>query len=160
MSIQSRTYPAFPIPAVGAVILEQEHVLLVQRGQPPSEGQWTVPGGVVEIGESPDEAIIREVHEECGIEVQVVGILDVVNRIVRDDVDAVKYHYVIIDYLACCRDPRPGQRLPEYVVRAGTDVRDARWIPFQELSTYDVTEGLRPIIQAGMSMQGPEWKKS
>ena len=153
MPSQSRTYPAFPIPAVGAVILEQEHVLLIQRGQPPSEGQWTVPGGVVEIGESPKEAIIREVYEECAVEVQVLDMLDVVNRIVRDDADAVKYQYVIIDYLARCCTTGPDHSSPEIIVRADTDVRDGRWVLLQELPKYDVTEGLIPIIRAGISMR-------
>ncbi len=153
MPLQSRTYPAFPIPAVGALILEQEHVLLIQRGQPPSEGQWSVPGGVVEVGESPQEAIIREVYEECAVEIQVLGILDVVNRIVRDDADAVKYQYVIIEYLARCCNTGPDHKLAEIIVRANTDVRDGRWVLFQELPTYDVTEGLILIIRAGIRMQ-------
>ena len=76
MTTHSRTYPAFPIPAVGAVILAQEHILLIQRGQPPAIGQWTLPGGVVEVGESPEEAIIREVREECSVEISVLSLIE------------------------------------------------------------------------------------
>lgn len=134
-------------------MLEQEHVLLIQRGQPPCEGQWSVPGGVVEIGESPEEAIIREVYEECAVKAHLLGILDVVNRIVRDAAGAVQYQYVIIEYLACCRTTEPDQKLPEIVVHADTDVRAGRWVPLRELSEYDVIEGLIPIIQAGIRMR-------
>lgn len=158
MSTASRTYPAFPIPAVGAVILAREHVLLIQRGQPPSEGKWTLPGGVVEIGESPENAIIREVREECSLDILVLGILDVVNRIVHDEDGRVKYHYVIIDYAARCRDTSNDQELPEIAVHAATDVSDVCWVPFQELPCYDVTEGLRPIIQAAIAMQS-QWEQ-
>ncbi len=128
-------------------------MLLIQRGQPPCEGQWSVPGGVVEIGESPEEAIIREVYEECAVKAHVLGILDVVNRIARDDGGAVKYQYVIIDYLARCRNRGPERGLPEIIVHADTDVRAGCWVPLQELSKYDVTEGLIPIIRAGIDMQ-------
>lgn len=141
------------------MIVEQQHVLLIQRGQPPSEGLWTVPGGVIELGESPEEAVIREVFEECAVEVRVLGILAVVNRIVRDDAGVVKYHYVILDYVARCCHLGPGQALPDVIARAGTDVRAARWVPLEELSHYDVTEGLGAFIQAGIAMQA-QFKQS
>lgn len=149
MSAPERTYPAFPIPSVGAVILNREHILLVQRGQPPSAGKWTFPGGIVELGESPEHAIIREVKEECHIDIAVLGVIDVVNRVFRDEKNAIKYHYVIIDYLARCLDesdrPKQGSLLP------ATDVLDARWIPLQEVLHYELTEGLLSIIRAGIA---------
>jgi ADP-ribose pyrophosphatase YjhB (NUDIX family) len=158
MSPQSRTYPAFPIPAVGAVILEQEHVLLIQRGQPPAVGKWTLPGGVVEVGESPEEAIIREVQEECSVKIMILTVLDVVNRIVRDEDGKVQYHYVIIDYVARCQEAGREYGLPEIAPHAETDVRDVRWVPFQELDHYNVTEGLCPVIRAGIAMQS-QWEQ-
>jgi ADP-ribose pyrophosphatase YjhB (NUDIX family) len=178
MTTHSRTYPAFPIPAVGAVILAQEHILLIQRGQPPALGQWTLPGGVVEVGESPEEAIIREVREECSVEISVLSVLEVINRIVRDDHHNIKYHYIIIDYLAHCQAsgssahevPPKGkgadgfQRNPEEVSlpaiasTSGADVMDVCWVPFQDLPQYDVTEGLLPVIRAGIAMHA-QWKQ-
>ena len=175
MTAHSRTYPAFPIPAVGAVILAQRHILLIQRGHPPAIGQWTLPGGVVELGESPEEAIIREVREECSLEITVLGVIEVINRIMRDDHNNIKYHYVIIDYLAHYqasdssayavlsrgtyedrRNPEMGS-LPDIASSPGADVMDVRWVPFQALSQYDVTEGLFPIIRAGIAMHA-QWE--
>lgn len=101
--MNTRTYPTFPIPSVGAVILKDDHILLIQRGQAPAKGKWTLPGGVVELGESPEEALIREVKEECNLCITVIGVIDVVNKVIRDDLNAIKYHYVIIDYLARCQ---------------------------------------------------------
>lgn len=155
MAPYSRTYPAFPIPAVGAVILNQDHVVLVQRGQAPAQGQWTLPGGVVELGEAPEEAILREVCEECHLKIAVLGIIDVVNRVLRDEQQAIQYHYVIIDYLARCQEE---SLLPTTPLQPGTDVTDVRWVPFSEIVQYDLTEGLIPIIRAGIAMQA-EWEQ-
>lgn len=153
MASRSRTYPAFPIPAVGAVILNREDVLLVQRGQPPAQGQWTLPGGIVELGEAPEEAILREVYEECHLKIAVIGIIDVVNRVIRDARQAIQYHYVIIDYLARCIEE---SCLATSTLRPGTDVTDVRWTPFSEIAQHDVTEGLIPIIRAGIALYA-EW---
>lgn len=173
MTVHSRTYPAFPIPAVGAVILAQEHILLIQRGRPPAIGQWTLPGGVVEVGESPEEAVIREVREECSVDIIVLGVIEVINRIVRDDQHKIKYHYVIIDYLARCQasgssahevPSRESQRnlekvsLPDVASTPGADVMGVRWVPFQDLPQYDVTEGLLPIVRAGIAMHA-QWEQ-
>lgn len=143
----------FPIPAVGAVIVNQDHVVLVQRGQPPAQGQWTLPGGVVELGESPAEAIRREVCEECHLKIAALDIIDVVNRVVRDEQQAIQYHYVIIDYLACCLEESVSPTAP---LQPGTDVTDVQWVRFSDLARYDVTEGLLSIIQAGIAMHA-EW---
>lgn len=171
MTTHSRTYPAFPIPAVGAVIVVQEHILLIQRGHPPALGQWTLPGGVVEVGESPEEAIIREVREECSLDITVLGVIEVINRIVRDDQHKMKYHYVIIDYLTRCQtngssahkmSSRDFQKnpeeasLPDIASAPGADVMDVRWVSFQDLPQYNVTEGLLPIIRAGIAMNA-QW---
>jgi 8-oxo-dGTP diphosphatase len=148
--MNTRTYPTFPIPSVGAVILKDDHILLIQRGQAPAKGKWTLPGGVVELGESPEEALIREVQEECNLRITVIGVIDVVNKVIRDDHNAIKYHYVIIDYLVRCQTNEP---LNQISLQPGTDVTDVRWIPLQELTQYDLTEGLLRIIRAGIAMQ-------
>lgn len=153
MSNKTRMYPQFPIPAVGAVILQANRILLVQRGQPPAQGQWTLPGGVVELGEAPEEAIVREVQEECGLAVLVVDVIAVVNRVFRDERNAIRYHYVIIDYLTRCQADAP---LSEAMLQPGTDVAAARWIPLPEVAHYDLTEGLLPIIRAGIALEA-QW---
>ena len=155
MSANGRTYPTFPIPSVGAVILKDDHILLTQRGQAPAKGKWTLPGGVVELGESPEEALIREVKEECSLSITVIGVIDVVNKVIRDDRYAIKYHYVIIDYLARCQTD---ESLSQASSQPGTDVTEVRWIPLQEGTQYDLTEGLLRIIRAGVAMQ-EQWDR-
>ena len=151
----ARTYPRFPIPAVGAVILNDQRILLIQRGHEPSKGKWTLPGGVIEVGESPEDAIIREVKEECNLSITVVGIIEVFNRVIRDDQNRIKYHYVILDYLTRCQAGDPWQ---EVSPRPGTDILDVRWIPLPEVTRYDVTDGLLKIIRAGIAMQA-QWSQ-
>jgi 8-oxo-dGTP diphosphatase len=150
MSADERTYPTFPIPSVGAVILNNDHVLLVQRGQAPAKGKWTLPGGVIELGESPEEALIREVKEECNLIITILGVIEVINKVIRDAHKAIKYHYIIIDYFARCHtdDSRC-----EAFLQPGTDVMDVRWISLQEVTRYDLTDGLLKIIRAGIAMQ-------
>ena len=145
-----RTYPTFPIPSVGAVILKNDHILLIQRGQAPAIGKWTLPGGVIELGESPEEALIREVKEECNLRITVIGVIDVVNKMIQDEHNAIKYHYVIIDYLVRCQTDEP---LNQISLQPGTDVTDVRWVPLQEVTQYELTEGLLRIIRAGVAMQ-------
>lgn len=143
MPENARMYPKFPIPAVGAIILNGDQVLLIQRGQAPSKGKWTLPGGVVELGETPEEALVREIREECHLDIQPQGIVKVVNRVIKDERGQIKYHYLILDYLAYCQSE---QCCSEHSLQAGSDVKDARWIPLEDIRLYDVTEGLRDVI--------------
>lgn len=143
MPENARMYPKFPIPAVGAIILNGDHVLLIQRGQAPSKGKWTLPGGVVELGETAEEALVREIREECYLDIQPQEIVKVVNRVIKDERGQIKYHYLILDYLAYCQSE---QSCSENSLQAGSDVKDVRWIPLEEIVLYDVTEGLRDVI--------------
>lgn len=120
----SREYPERPIVGVGAVILDQGRVLLVERGQAPLKGEWSLPGGAIELGETLDEGIRREVLEETGLIVDPVAIVEVFDRISRDPAGRVQYHYVLVDYL--CRVM--GGRLA-----CATDAADARWAAGAEL---------------------------
>ncbi len=150
MTQTSRTYPAFPIPSVGALVVQHGHVLLIQRGQPPAQGHWTLPGGVIEVGETPEEAVIREVREETNLTVTVGGIIEIVTKVFRDTHNAVQYHYLILDYLATCQ---AGAALPPVSLSPEADVADVRWIPVNELSAYDLTDGVLPVIQRGVALQ-------
>src|SRR3954471_16503073 len=102
-----RSYPDRPIVAVGAVVLDGDRVLLVQRGQEPLKGEWSLPGGVVEIGETLTAALVREVQEETSLDVVVGEVVEVLDSIRRDADGRAEYHYVIVDYacLVCSATP-------------------------------------------------------
>jgi ADP-ribose pyrophosphatase YjhB (NUDIX family) len=124
---------------VGALVIHDGRVLLIQRGKPPLQGRWLIPGGTVELGESLADAVVREVAEETGLLVEPLEMVLVFDRILRDG-PAVQYHYVIVDYL--CR----------YVsgeLRAGSDALDAAWATEGELPSYDVPEAALRLITDG-----------
>ena len=134
----NREYPEVPIVAVGVVVKQGHEVLLVQRLNEPSQGRWSLPGGVVELGETVREAARREVHEECGLQIEPGEVLAVVDNIVRDETGRIRFHYVLIDLLA------------EYVggeLAAASDIGDARWVTEGELGELDVTEKARELVR-------------
>ena len=144
-----REYPDAPRAGVGAVVLDGDRVVLVRRGAPPSQGRWSIPGGLIELGERLEEAVVREVEEECGLRVRVLGLCGVLDRVVRadparpTDPPLVRYHYVLIDYVAV---PTGGD------LRAGSDAAEARWVPIGELGRYETTEALAAMIQRAVKL--------
>ena len=114
-----RAYPERPIVSVGAVVIDDDRVLLVKRGHEPLKGAWSLPGGVVEIGESLHGALIREVREETCLDVEVGAVVEVLDRISRDEAGRVEYHYVIVDYLC---------RAVGGALACASDADDARWV--------------------------------
>lgn len=139
----SREFPERPVAAVGAVILRGDEVLLVKRGVEPSIGLWSIPGGAIELGEAPESALVREVKEETGLEVEPEFLVDVYNTVVRNG-RAIRYHYVIIDYQ--CR----------YVsgsVQAGSDVEEARWVAISSLDEFDTTSTAPLAIRKAVNMR-------
>ena len=141
MSAQ-REYPDRPIVGVGAVVIRDGHVLLVQRAQEPLSGKWTLPGGAVELGETLEEAVVRELREETGLEVRVLELIEAFERMARDDSDRLRYHYVLLDYLCV---PVGGELL------AGSDVAAAQWVRPGEFARYQVTEKARSICEKGLA---------
>jgi 8-oxo-dGTP diphosphatase len=136
----SREYPNAPVVAVGAVVVHQGRALLVRRGRAPAKGAWVIPGGGVELGERVEDAVLREVHEECGIAIALGSFACVVNRIDRDENGRVRYQYVIIDYFA---------RYQSGDLAAGSDAADARWVPLSELPDYGLSaESLKLFEEA------------
>ena len=137
-----REFPVAPLVGVGAVVVEQGRVLLVQRGTEPAKGQWSIPGGLIDVGESLREAVAREVFEETGLVVEPVELIELLDRIHRDG-DRVRYHYVIADYL--CRVV--GGRL-----LAASDADAVRWVERAEWNSHSAL-GIEPItarvIEAG-----------
>ena len=136
-----RKYPDRPIVAVGAVILDGDCVLLVQRGQEPLKGEWSLPGGVVELGETLEVALTREVREETSLEVVVGPVVEVLDSIRRDAVGRAEYHYIIIDYACRVRDGTSA------IASRGTDADDVRWVAVADLERYGVTTTAIAVIR-------------
>lgn len=133
----TRCYPDRPILAVGAIVVKEGHVLLARRGKEPSYGLWSVPGGAVHVGESLKLATQREIREECGIEVDLTEVIEVVERMVRDGSGRIQYHYVIVDYLA---------RWVSGELTASSEVLEARWVPPGNFPEYPMTVGTAEVI--------------
>src|SRR5246500_1713465 len=135
-----REFPELPLVGVGAIIIDGDRVLLVKRAHPPIQGQWSIPGGVLEVGEMVREAAIREAHEETGLVVEPGELLGVYDRILHDPEKRVQYHYVLVDFL--CR-PRGGELL------AASDAADVRWFTQKELPQLNLAEDTQDVIQKG-----------
>jgi 8-oxo-dGTP diphosphatase len=133
-----RRYPEGPIAAVGGIVVKDGRVLLIRRGKEPSYGLWSIPGGAVNLGEDLRAATRREVREECGIEIDVTDIVEVLDRVVRDSDGRVQYHYVLIDYLARWASGDPGP---------SSDVLEVRWVTPDDLAQYEMTRGTAEVIR-------------
>jgi ADP-ribose pyrophosphatase YjhB (NUDIX family) len=135
----SRRYPARPLLGVGALIFDDNRVLLVERGRPPLAGEWSLPGGVVETGERLEDAIVREVWEETGLTVEAASIATVFERIMLDEAEGCEYHYVLIDFYCTVLtgDLRPGD-----------DSRRVAWFEIDSLAKLRLTAGTLQVIEA------------
>jgi len=134
-----REYPECPIVGVGGVVVHRHRALLIRRGSEPLKGEWSIPGGMLELGEELAEGVRRELKEETGLEVEPLEIVAAFDRITREGT-RVKYHYVIVDYV--CRRKR-GRLKP------ASDVVDARWVRREDLPKYHLTEmATRVILEA------------
>jgi 8-oxo-dGTP diphosphatase len=132
-----RDYPAHPLVGVGAIIFDENRVVLVRRGRPPALGQWSLPGGMIEVGETMEEAIVREVEEEVGLRVEVIQLISVLDWILVDAAGAVEFHYVLMDFL--CR-PAGG------ALRAGSDVLSACLVPLEAIPQYHLKRETSEVI--------------
>lgn len=137
-----REYPELPLIGVGAVIVADGRALLIRRGTAPLLGEWSLPGGVLECGETLREAAIREAREETGLLVEVGDMLGVYERIMRSEDGRVRYHYVLIDYL--CR-PVAGE------LRAGSDAAEAGWFTREELPALNLAYDARDVVLKGLA---------
>jgi ADP-ribose pyrophosphatase YjhB (NUDIX family) len=137
-----RRYPDRPIVGVGAVVVDAGRVLLVRRGNEPLKGEWSLPGGAVELGESLEGALIREIREETGLDIDVGPVVEVLDRVRRDADGRIEYHYVIVDY-AC--------RVQGGALAAGTDAEDVRWTELCDLERLGVSEKAIAVIKKAFS---------
>ena len=133
-----RRFPARPVPGVGALIIRDGRILLVERGRDPLKGYWSLPGGAVETGERLEDALRREVREETGLEVDVIHLLEVFERIMPGGAGVTEYHYILIDYI--CR-PSGGS------LQASDDASRAEWFTEDEVGgLVKITEGTPVVI--------------
>jgi 8-oxo-dGTP diphosphatase len=141
----NREFPEHPLVGVGSIVIEADRVVLVKRAHPPIQGQWSIPGGVLEVGEMVREAAIREAREETGLIVEPSELLGVYDRILRDPEHRVQYHYVLIDFL--CR--KVGGEL-----LAASDASEVRWFKLEELPPLNLAEDTLEVIQKGFQALG------
>ncbi|MHA1754768.1 MAG: NUDIX hydrolase [Candidatus Odinarchaeia archaeon] len=134
----SRKYPTFPIVGVGAVILKDDSILLIRRAQEPGEGGWSIPGGLVKLGETVREAVVREIFEETGLSISVGEVAGVYDYIQTDADGGVVYHYVIIDFYVNNFSGSP---------KASSDAVDIKWVKFSEVNDFRLTSTTKLLIQ-------------
>ena len=138
-----REYPEQPLVGVGGVVVREGRVLLVQRAREPLKGLWSLPGGLVEVGETLEEALARELREETALSVEAGPLLVVLDRIIKDDVGAIRYHYVLIDYL-CTQ--------VEGMAAAGSDVGAVAWVMPGDVASYGISGRTAEVIEQGLKL--------
>ena len=137
-----REYPETPLVGVGAIIIDEDRVVLVKRGHAPLQGKWSIPGGVLEVGETLRKAVVREVREETGLTIEPGELLGVFERVLPDDQGRMRYHYVLIDFL--CRRVT-GE------LSAADDAEQARWFQRHELAGLELARETEEVILKGFA---------
>ena len=138
-----REYPERPLVGVGGVIIAGGRTLLIRRGGPPLEGQWSIPGGMLELGETIEEGVRRELAEETGIEVRVLDLIEVFERVIPGEGRRTRYHFVILDYLC---------EMVSGEARAASDVIDVAWAREEELKKFELTVIATRVIRRAFEM--------
>lgn len=139
---ETREYPERPIVAAGGVVVHEGRVLLIRRGRPPMQGRWSIPGGIVELGETIAGAVSRELDEETGIRVRVMELIEIYEKVARDEAGAAQYHFVILDYRC---------EFVEGTARAGGDVTEAAWFSEEQLNSLGLTTAAKRVIRRAFS---------
>jgi 8-oxo-dGTP diphosphatase len=129
-----RLYPDQPVVGIGAVIIQEGKIALIKRGNEPGKGKWSIPGGLVELGEKIESAVIRETKEEVCLDVENPQLVDVVDNVDVDEHGKVKYHYIIVDYLV---------HVKAGIIQAASDAAELRWVAFDEVESYNLTASFR-----------------
>ncbi len=136
-----RRYPDRPFVGVGAIIFRGDEVLLIRRGTAPALGKWSIPGGLVELGESLEDAVRREILEEVALDVKVLDLVAVLDRVIKDQEGRIEYHYILHDFLC---ESTQGEPLP------ATDAEECTFVRLDRLSSYDLTRGTEKIIRRAL----------
>ena len=138
-----REYPERPLVGVGGVVIDGDRTLLIRRGSAPLEGQWSIPGGMLELGESIEEGVRRELAEETGIVVRVLELIEVFERVIPGEAGRTRYHFVILDYLC---------EMVSGEARAASDVIDVAWATDEELERFELTAIATRVIRRAFEM--------
>ncbi len=141
--MSQRLYPTRPIVGVGGIIVQDGRVVLIKRKYEPLAGRWSIPGGALDVGEPLEVGVARELYEETGLVTRVGPVVEVFDRILRDEEGRVKYHFVLVDYLCV---PIDGTLV------AGDDVSDAVWVSLEGLGPYELTEKTTQVIERARQM--------
>ena len=136
-----REYPDSPLVGVGAVIVDRDRVLLIKRGHPPLAGEWSLPGGVLELGETLREATVREAREETCLTVETADLLGVYDRVLRDEAGLTLYHFVLVDFLCHHVAGEP---------RAADDADEVRWFTLPEIDELGLAGDTAQVIRQGL----------
>lgn len=142
-----REYPEQPIIGVGGIIFRGRKVLLVRRAKSPGKGQWSLPGGAIELGETLEEALKREVFEEISIHVEIKGFVRLLDRILYDDHDRIRFHYVIADYWGRFLSGR---------LRADSDISDAKFFTLDQIRNMDIDGDVKDTVAMAVRLREME----
>ena len=138
----AREYPDHPVVGVGAVIVRGGKALIVKRAHEPRKGEWSLPGGLLELGESLHDAIRREIKEETSLDVAVGPVIETFDRVHRDDAGRIRYHFVIVDFVCW---PNSGEAVP------GSDAEGVAWVAASEIDDYRVNSHAKDVILRGLN---------
>ena len=139
----AREYPAHPVVGVGAVVVRDGKALIIKRAHEPRKGEWSLPGGLLELGESLQDAAQREIKEETGLDVDVGPVIETFDRVHRDDHGRIRYHFVIVDFV--CWSNR-GVAVP------GSDAEGVAWVTPEEIDVYEVNAHAKAVILKGLEV--------
>ena len=139
----AREYPAHPVVGVGAVVVRDGRALVVRRAHAPRQGEWSLPGGLLDLGESLADAARREVKEETGLEVSVGPILETFDRVHRDAEGRIQYHFVIVDFLCESADGEPC---------AGSDAEAVAWVTSEDIERYGINAHAAAVLRKGLAV--------
>jgi len=134
----SREYPTHPFVGVGAIIMRDGKILLVKRGSKPGRNKWSIPGGLIELGEKVRDTVVREVKEETNLDVEVHSLIDVVDNLITDEKGRWQFHFIILDFFT---------RLKGGSLNAKSDVLEVRWVPLNKVEKYELTVVFRDFFE-------------